>query len=303
MRHLLYLFLIFLLATPYVFAAKPESVIKPFISVYPVIFNIAMQPGKTTMHEIIVTNLLDSPLPIHSSLESFNLSDNDYGEKPPPSFSAWAQVDQPDMILAPGESKKIHVRVSLPKKIALGGYYANLNLEPKLLTTNIITDTHIQPQIEILFLGSVGVPSITNKIGAIEEFTFPVVSNEKTIHTTFKVKNISLYHFSAKPQFKIKPLIGAVQEKLVEEKLVLPGRARSWEIASLSLDANYNIYKVQLQISVGNGVKIMAKRYIIVFPYKKFLLTLGVLLLSISILKKRKQVAKALTILVSNKKI
>lgn len=303
MRHLLVTLLLFFLITPQVFAGKNTSAIKPFISVYPVIFNVAMRPGKTTTHEVVVTNLLDTPLPLHSSLESFNLSDTDYGEKPPASFSSWAQIDQPDMILAPHASKRIHIRVSLPKKLALGGYYANLNLEPKLLTSTSSDTTHIRPRIAILFLGSVGVPSISNMIAAIEEFRFPFLSNTNLIHTLFKVKNTSLYHFSAKPHFEVSPLLGDHKQLFIEEKIILPGRARTWDTTAVSFGSGYNIYKVQLQISVGNGVKISEDRYLIVFPYKLVTVILGILATYLLVMKRQRQIKTALGILFSGKNI
>ena len=281
-----------------IYAQSPK--IKPFISVYPVIFNISLRPGKTTRHEITVKNLLDTPLPLRSNLESFDLSDEDFGQKPPETLSSWAKVSTPDMIMQPHEEKKIVVTITLPREIPLGGYYSNLNLEPKLLLTDDEASTHIHPQIKILFLGSVGIPRISPKIGEIGSFELPFFNQKSTIPIDFNVKNVSLYHFSGKPMVKVVPLLGRMQEIELEEKIVLPGRSRLWE-EQLSIEqARHLLYKVNVQVSVGAGHKIVETRYLLVLPYAvQIVVSLLSVLSILLILNRKKKIARALRILFS----
>lgn len=276
--------------------------VKPMFQVSPVILNITLSPGKTYNYQVTVKNLLSAPLPLQVNLENLGPASDEEGSTP--TFSEllkWSSIDQRDMIIPAGETKTLTLTIRLPNKIPLGGYYGTLFLEPVLP----VKDVHIssvQAKVGVIMLANIGVPDPRAEKGEITDFIFDkLFYNKGTIKTNFQAKNISLYHFSAKPFVKIKQFLGPERTYEVEEKIILPGRSRSWE-KEIVLDHNSpGFYHATLAVSVGNGHQITQTNFFIILPTYIILFTLLVILFII-IVARKKRLGKAMLIMLGREK-
>lgn len=300
-RVLLLLSLLILLATP-----SPVSAIErqptSLIQIYPSIISLSLRPGATQKYEVNVRNASDVPMPIHLSVESFQLQDEDSSGVPPPTLGSWTTITPEDMILASGEAKKVIVEVQLPSKIPLGGYYANMVVEPKIAAAQSSgSNAQVETRLIVLLLGSIGVPTISSDNGVVHNDRSGDIFLSPKIPIAFTVKNTSLYHFSAKPFIKIKPLFGPTEETELEEKITLPGRKRSWDTLLKVRRPYHLIYKEVIAVSIGGGEKIIDTTYILIIPkqIQLGLTALGCGLLVLLMIRRRVRIKRALRILFS----
>ncbi len=281
--------ILFILFNPKATFAAEKSTIKPFIRVSPVILNIILSPGKTYQYDIKVGNLLNSPLPLRAALDNFEPSDEDAGGKIETSpLLSWITYDPKDMIIPAGEEKIIHLSVSIPKTVPIGGYYATFFLEPVLPFQEARQTPSVQAKIAVLLLANIGVPGLSHQ-AEITDFSFEkFIYKKNPLDVTFRVKNLSLYHFSAKPFVTIKPLFGAEKKFEIEEKIVLPGKLRTWKKQLELSDYWHGLYTATLAVSTGNGHQIKRTAYFIGFPFGTGSILVVLLILIVFLGRKRK---------------
>ena len=261
-----FLFLLLPLNNSYA-QTKPNDIIR----VSPLIFNISLSPGKTYDYELNIENLTKFPLPLRASLENFTTTDEEGGyifqiSKPNPLLS-WIKIDQTDTIIDEKSEKTIHITVTIPQKVPLGGYYGVLFLEP-LISQKASNNTLVSAKVGALFLANVGVSGKDTK-AQILTFDLPFFSEGQNIPFLLRVQNNGLNHFSAKPRVFLKPIIGKQGKIEIEEKFIFPGKARRWE-ENLRISNKWRgVYKATVRVSTGEGKYLEKSSYLISFPISK----------------------------------
>jgi len=278
---------------------KPNEIIR----VSPLIFNISLSPGKTYNYELTLENLIKSPLPVRARLENFTTTDEEGGyifetTKPNPLLS-WIKIDQTDMIIPEKSKKTVQIRVEIPQKVPVGGYYGVLFLEP-LISQKTNNNALVSAKIGALFLANVGVSGKDTK-AQILTFDLPFFSEEKTLPLLLRVQNNGLNHFSAKPTLYLKPLFGREQKIDIEEKFIFPGKARRWE-ENIQIPKKWQgIYRATIRVSTGQGKYLEQTSYLISLPISKGLVILLIISISIFIWRKNRQIIRAIKILLKGK--
>lgn len=271
---------------------------KAQLRVSPVLLNIILSPGKLYTYDVTIENLSDQPVPLRATLDSLNIDDDSelsfINTKPSP-LVAWTTIS-PSEILVPANGKEtIRVSVQIPNKVALGGYYAFLFLDPVLSpqqTTSVVT-----ARIGLPLLANIGVFD-NSKQTQIETFSFSkVIYETPDITTKIRIKNMSLYHYSVKPVLFVKPLFGNQREIPYEEKILFPGKGRRWEITTAIPNLWPGFYKTELRVSTGQGNQISESGYFVLFPFVKVFASLLIIALFVFIYIKKGRFAKALKIL------
>ena len=283
-------------------ANAQEREMTQMIRVSPVIFNISLSPGTVQTYTATVENLLSVPLPIDISLNDFAPTDEEggvtYTESRTDPLLSWTRLSETQIILPAKSKRDITLTVTLPKRIPVGGYYGVLYFSPVLPNYN--GQTQVAAKVGSLLLANIGVPDPNQQKAEILEYAFTrPFFEDKTAEFSLRVKNIALHHFTAKPVLVLKPLFGSETHYPIEEKFVFPGKVRRWD-QTITYD-HYGIYKAIINVSTGNGQKVISERYVILFPVTKaaFILVAAVALLFITV--KRKQFKSALRILLRGK--
>lgn len=265
----LFLVTFFLLVSCYLFFAPSIlAQTKTTIAVTPSIINIILSPGKIYSYVVSVKNLSRVPIPISAKIDTFTDIDgkNDYGVN---SLSKWIQIAPSDTIIESGETKKFVLTVKIPKTVKLGGYYASIAFTP-LNRQTIKKDTQVQSQIVILALANIGVPRASEDNGTITKWTMgTLLTNESLNKMDFAVKNLSLYHFSAKPILTFRSIFKKDRQFIIDEKIILPGRERGWDQIPALEGVSPGIYNANLSVSVGNGVSVSKQKIVILLPTYK----------------------------------
>lgn len=288
-RILVLILLFFCLFVKNSFAISLNSA-KPMIEVSPFILNVSLSPGKIYKYEINVKNLLQTPLPLHALIENLE-------EGGAQTISSWSTLDQSEMIIPAGQTRTLNLTIRLPKKILFGGYYGSLYLEP-LPVTNA-NGQLVQAKIGIPILANIGVIDPKAKQGEILDFAIDklIYGNQDQLNAQFKVKNVSLYHFSAKPFLLIRPLWGQEDRYELDERIVLPGKTREWDSPITIKNYFSGLYFAKLQVSVGAGRQEEANTTFIILPSDKklslILIPLGIILIYFGS-KRKHNFAKAL---------
>ncbi len=265
------------------------------IKVSPVILNITLDPGKTYVYPITITNFLDTALPLRVSFTDFDTQDKSgayiLGNTQSSPLISWSSIDKSQLILNPYSSEKINLTIHIPQKVPFGGYYATMFLQP-LTPFQKINASAVVPRIGVLLLANVSASDLESKKASILNFDFTQSVYEKgPPDVRFAVKNESLYHYSVKPFVLITPLIGRGKRFSLVEKFVFPGKTRIWE--NLVPLYTYGLYKATLDVSLGQGKQISESRYIVVFPIVKCLEIMLGIVLFLFLVKKRGNLKKA----------
>ncbi len=201
------------------------------IRVSPLIIPLSLSPQKTIKHEILIENLSNKPYPIRINFSDF-ISTEDGGyvfpERNTSPLLSWIRVKPTEFIIPARAKQKIILTITTPKNIPIGGYYGMLFFEPVLPVSN--KSTQIISRVGVLLLGNVGVVDEKAQKAQILTFSLPHLIFDRKTTLLFRVKNISLHHFTGKPILSLSPLFGEYTKQFLEEKIVFPGKIRRWEI-------------------------------------------------------------------------
>ena len=265
------------------------------VTVFPSIISLSLSPGSTSSSILTVGNNSDSPLPIRLQFEPLTLADD---TSTLPSIGPWITLSNSTLLIPARKQEKITIQITIPKTLALGGYYGMIYLEP-LSSIKATTGSDIRTKIGVLILGSIGVQDVPlNSIELQQPHLSSFVSESKTLALSYQVKNTALNHISAKPFLVIHPLNGKNETVQFDERLVFPGKKRAWESSFTVQDSKKFYYTADLHVSIGNGRSQKKSFSFIIFPIQQSIILVLCIAASISIIRKRKQIRNAFEIIV-----
>jgi len=242
------------------------------IAVNPPKFEMELKKGEIFNGEVQVANYGKVSLPLFVRMTSFS-ADEETGQmnfdeaSQAPSFNSkyWFKIENPNLILNPGEARVIKFQISVPQDAEPGGHYAVLLFEPQIPALNYEEGkAQVVPIVGVLFLTSVNVEGVSKSENplVIVEFSIPgkyhlkrvenflagiggifsealaenknafsVVENSN-LSFSLRLKNEDIYHI--KPTGKlviVSTLTGArVGETDVLKNTILPGKTRNFPV-------------------------------------------------------------------------
>jgi hypothetical protein len=272
------------------------------LTVYPVIIDVPLLPGQQLTKQITLENLSNQPMPLRANLTDFQTEDEDGGYVFPDTHTnpllSWTRISPSEIILPARSKQTVTLTITTPKNVPVGGYYGMLFFEP--VAKSPTQTTQILGRVGVLLLGSIGVPDPHIPAAQILSFAHPLIIQSQTLPFTLRIKDLALQHFTAKPILTILPLFGRQQKQYLEEKVVFPGKVRRWQ-SDLALPTGIGLYTITLAVSSGNGQQVTQKSTVIVFPYVPVLIAALMLIVAVLSWRKRRQLKKAFTILITNK--
>ena len=144
--------LLLLTLTQYSLAQTPASA----LTVSPVIIEATIAPGKSDTRKLTVKNETEYFIPVKVAPKSWEAEDLTGSAIPlepePRSAAGWIKLSETDFILEPLESKRIELRVRVPKNAPPGGHYPALSVRPvvpEYLAPGVAVETEI---IALLFI-------------------------------------------------------------------------------------------------------------------------------------------------------
>ena len=138
-RPLISLCLIFVFILFGLFFGLPAQALKLGLSVSPQIFELDVFPGETISQKIKIGNLSELSLPITVKVVDFT-AEEDSGEmifdeaSQDPSIASrkWFKIENPDLILEPGERRDVLFSINVSENAEPHGYYSVMIFEPRL---------------------------------------------------------------------------------------------------------------------------------------------------------------------------
>lgn len=241
------------------------------IAVNPPKFELELKRGEVFNGKVQVVNYSKMPLPLLARMTSFS-ADEETGQmnfdetSQDPSFNSkyWFKIENPNLILNPGEARAIKFQISVPENAEPGGHYAVMLFEPQIPALNYEEGkAQVVPIVGVLFLTSVNVEGVSKSENplVIVEFSIPEKFHLKRVENflasiggifsealaenknafsvvesgnlsfSLRLKNNDIYHI--KPEGKL--TISGLNRKLVGETkipktTILPGKVRKFPV-------------------------------------------------------------------------
>jgi hypothetical protein len=267
----------------------------------PAILDITMSRGESLQRQITVANVEKVALAVRVYAENFEASDPFGGIKfntdstKQYSSSSWLTINNPSLILAPGEQTKLNFTVTAPADAEPGGHYSVLFFEP-LSPTSDGTRSQIgisQRVGALLFItvrgdnieqGQVlGASTSTTCSGLGCSFKTAPFHEWGPVPFTFNFQNTGNIHVRVTGRIQITDMFGHLVGNIpVPEETVLPGSTRNFSATWLR-DVLFGRYQAKLSITYGSVQR--SETATIVFwaiPWRAILSVVGAIALGIA---------------------
>lgn len=234
-------------------SAQAQESLDQYLRVSPIISEVTIEPNKETTFDLEVENLSSKPMGI--SLQTSNLIGDDPTEVIDDApLMKWTDLSENNFIIDPNSQRSVQVRIKPPSDLKKGGYYEVIYLTPFIGGQNQAQKPVVLSRIGVLVFATFGdldYKNLKEKVIITRFGPSSFLQDKSEVLIDLEVDNKYFTHFSAKPEITISSLFGSVDKQTPEEKRILPGRTRSWEIPEEV--KNYGIYRVRLALSVGGG--------------------------------------------------
>lgn len=297
-KYIFFLPFLLILLLPTTSLAKEIAAVPSTLKITPVIIPLQLLPSQTISIPIKVQNISSIPQPLRASFSDFDSTgeDGSYDFKQTSSnpLLAWSSISPQEIIIPAHQEETVTLTVKTPNRVPVGGYFGMLFFEPVPQAQVTKDATQIVPRIGVLLLGSVG---IQDKIQTnIETFTLPELTDKSTYPSLLRIKNTGLQYTTVKPIITVTSLWENPKRITLEDKVVFPDKIRRWEEVIQS-NHMWDISKVILAVSNGNGQITTKEQLVIVMPYRVLLMNIVGFMVIVFVCLKRKNIKKAFSIL------
>ena len=263
------------------------------LSIHPSIISLSLSPGSTSVTVLSITNNGATPLPARIEFEPLALGASLH------SIGSWVHISNPTLLIPAKKEVTVPITITIPKELPLGGYYGMLYVQ-SIPSVKISSDSLISTKIGVLILGSVGVQDIPlNSIELQKPTLTTYISETDTLNLSFSVQNTALNHISTKPYILIHPFLGKTESAQFDERLIFPGTERRWDTQFTVHDDKRLYYQAELFVALGNGRFKKQSFSFVIFPVKQAVVLVLCLGAGVSIFRKRKNLKKALLIIIN----
>ena len=259
------------------FFGLPAQALKLGLSINPQIFEMDVFPGETISQKITIGNLSEVSLPIIVRVVDFT-AEEDSGEMifdeasqdPSVASRKWFEIENPNLILEPGERRKVLFSINVPENAEPRGYYSVMIFEPRLpshyfeemreATGEVIPVQPLAiPMVGVLFLTSIKTFTLEPEVGQkleVVEFSVPkeerlvtlenfaskiigsvaqaaqiTITEKSPQNFILRIKNNDIYHIKPYGKVLIYNWFGKkVGETEIPQRTILPGKIRSFPV-------------------------------------------------------------------------
>lgn len=241
--------------------------VSPRLAVSPYTFEIDVSPGEKLERVVKIFNQSESPMPINVRPVDFSAKEDsgdiifdEMSQDPSISARKWVNIDKPNFILEPGETKSVDFSIDVPDNAEPGGHYATLFFEPTLPSFYF---TEGQPRaipvmgvLLILSVKTFSIDSISDKAQAeIVEFAIKPENRMRRLENALasavqiipsvqasgevnivektpfgfllRIKNYDIFHHRFEGKIIVRNIFGVkIGEAEVKKTTVLPGKIR-----------------------------------------------------------------------------
>lgn len=256
-------FLVVLFFAPWSVLASDDNQVS--LALDQTVFSLSGKPGEEKNLEINVGNLLDKKQLISLVISDLTLEENNrlsllvtqnnfFGMKD------WILADEKNWIFEPKETRKIMLKVKVPKDATVGSHYAGIFFRalPEIQGENF-RDVLVGAQVGTYVLFNVDGAVVGG--GKINSFQAPVIAKEQT-DLKVEFENTGNIHYIPHGEIDVKNLISQKTEKIeLEKHFVFPGKKytfeNNWQVGSV-----WGVYFAKAYFVDGNKAGHFSRRLI-----------------------------------------
>lgn len=263
------------------------------ISIYPLSFTANVNPGDTWRGSVTVINPNDYAIAVSPEKENFiggaegdillTEHDQEFG------LSSWINYESnKEVVLAPGERRKIDFEVTVPQNAQPGGHYGAVLFRGKEIEKKATQDSGLGISGRVGSVMLFEVSGDVKKEGKISEIIIPKFITHGPLDVSFKVQNTGNTFFLPEGRVEFNNF-GIKIEGTWEPRVVFPGFDRTFK-TTLNKKYLFGPIKTTILAKMSDGTELTPMSVTIwAWPIKEtgiFLIILGILwLLKIWLLK------------------
>jgi hypothetical protein len=256
-------FLILVFFIPRLVFASEENQVS--LALDQTVFSFAAKPGEERNLEINVGNLVDKKQLVSLGIGDLSIEENNrlnliVTENSLFGMKDWIFAEDQKWIFEPKETKKIALKLKVPKDATVGSHYAGIFFRalPEIQGENF-QNVLVGAQLGAYVLLNVDGAVIGG--GKINNFQAPVVAKEQT-ELKVEFENTGNIHYIPHGEIQVKNLLSQKTEKIeVEKHFVFPGKKyafeNNWQGGSV-----FGIYSARAYFVDGNKVGHFSQRWI-----------------------------------------
>ncbi len=258
MKRLLALVCMVLLAVPAAASAVNNTTGSKGLSISPLRQYLQIDAGHAKTSSITIGNLTDKPLGIALSVKQFSVANYTYDYQFSNPQNNWLQLDQTQIVLAPGQSRKLLYTVAVPTGTAPGGHYYTL-----LASANITTG-ELKSTVQAAMPLYVTVNGTLIKTGHLQSSSIQrVVFGSNITYTLNPINTGNVHYFVYATGTLHGPLTKTVAR--TASHLLLPGAVRRMS-GTISSPVLPGVYRASFGYKTDAGSSVMQSRYIVFIP-------------------------------------
>lgn len=287
------------------------------LSISPAIINQKQEPGTSKADEITLHNTGTEAIALKVYAENFTASNETGGmsfntdDTAQYSARSWIEIQNPNLVIDPGSSKKVAFDIAVPADAEPGGHYAVLFFEPipgvaEQSESNVSVSQRVGALIfltvsgDMTEQGQVLGATASDKCSGVQcSFKTAKFREWGPVPFEFRFENTGSVHVLVSGKIEIFNIFGVkVAELPIDSKTVLPGSTRLFEAKWLR-EPLLGLYKAKLSINYGtSNLSQTATISFWAFPWKLAVIILFVVLIFVvlfRIIYFRKKKRKSLT--------
>jgi hypothetical protein len=263
--------IIFMLALTAAMFCGGEALSQVGITVTPTRLELTVPPGDDTREQITITNASPRPIQIEGEVDS----------KPGVDHSAEIELTGVPLRLPPGESGEMEVKIAVPAEADAGEQQAS-----------IIFNAADVDEGDLSIIGQVRVGVLVKVIHPASnvEFSFPrIVSPGEDVVFSLSGTNSGSFPARLEGRVQLEGLSG--EDKVLQASSDMLQTGESSDLQVEWTDAPYiGLRRATVSLGTGAGAPVTESGYILVFPWKLFMIVLAVALptLSLALARRRK---------------
>lgn len=242
------------------------------------VFSLAGKLGSEKFLEINVSNLADRKQTVSLAINNLTLEENNRlssfgGEDSLFGMKDWISAEEKVWILEPKETKKITLKVNVPKDAAVGSHYAGVffRATPEIQGENFQT-VMVEAQVGAYVL--LNVDGTVTGSGKIESFWAPLIVKART-DLRVEFENTGNIHYIPYGEIDVKNLFSQRTEKIeLEKHFVFPGKKYTFE-DNWQGGSDWGVYSAKAYFVDGNMTGHFSRRWIVGKYSFLWLLALG----------------------------